>query len=296
MLPLLHDCLEYGVSGPSCQQAYLVSEYSGAKISVGVTFISLFSDYLSGLITESQSLLSDAPAIIILPVQSNILEQLLKFLSKGVAMIGSADDAFAIGEAAIILGVSDDYWTVENYLEKETISVSVQSVRKKHLKNRKKIVYDLRPNTRQKRHLKRKYAEVHKQEVDIVKKVPCNNCGTIFTARGTMIDRNLFKNSKSDGGKGYISSKDDRLHLFDQNILKVEDESLNRKKFICTLCGQTHAQRIHCQNHLESIHFPDRFKYTCTHCGKIFNGKNKMNVHVSITHKGEMKKEKIKKE
>ena len=96
MLPLLHDCLEYGVSGPSCQQAYLVSEYSGAKISVGVTFISLFSDYLSGLITESQSLLSDAPAIIILPVQSNILEQLLKFLSKAydLIMIWNRVDSF----------------------------------------------------------------------------------------------------------------------------------------------------------------------------------------------------------
>ena len=54
---------------------------------------------------------------------------------------------------------------------------------------------------------------------------------------------------------------------------------------MCTICGKTHAQKIHCQNHLESIHFPDMFIYSCSQCGKTFNGKNKLYVHVSLIHK-----------
>jgi len=87
-----------------------------------------------------------------------------------------------------------------------------------------------------------------------------------------------------DGGKGSISVEDRPMFL-EQHIEKVLDERTHKKQFMCTLCSKVHAQKIHCQNHLESIHFPDMFLYSCSHCGKTFNGKNKLYVHVSLTHK-----------
>jgi len=89
---------------------------------------------------------------------------------------------------------------------------------------------------------------------------------------------------QADGGKGCISIED-RPKFLEQHIQKVVDEISHKKQFMCTICGKTHAQKIHCQNHLESIHFPDMFIYSCSQCGKTFNGKNKLYVHVSLSHK-----------
>lgn len=80
-------------------------------------------------------------------------------------------------------------------------------------------------------------------------------------------------------------SVEDRPMFLDQHIEKVVDERTHKKQFMCTLCSKLHSQKIHCQNHLESIHFPDMFNYSCSYCGKTFNGKNKLYVHVSLTHK-----------
>eukprot|EP00092_Neocalanus_flemingeri_P034068 GFUD01037048.1.p1 GENE.GFUD01037048.1~~GFUD01037048.1.p1 ORF type:complete len:344 (+),score=63.75 GFUD01037048.1:88-1119(+) len=88
----------------------------------------------------------------------------------------------------------------------------------------------------------------------------------------------------ADGGKGSISIEE-RPAFLDQHIEKVLDEGTYKKQFMCRLCNKVHAQKIHCQNHLESIHFPEMFIYSCSHCGKTFNGRNKLYVHISLTHK-----------
>ena len=55
--------------------------------------------------------------------------------------------------------------------------------------------------------------------------------------------------------------------------------------FACKLCGKEFKQKHHAQNHVESLHFPDTFVYTCCHCGRTFNGRNKYYVHMSTNHK-----------
>jgi len=57
--------------------------------------------------------------------------------------------------------------------------------------------------------------------------------------------------------------------------------------FSCTLCMKYSACRRDGKNHLEAIHFPDRFSYNCPFCGKEHNSKNTLNVHISRHHKEE---------
>jgi DNA-directed RNA polymerase subunit RPC12/RpoP len=57
--------------------------------------------------------------------------------------------------------------------------------------------------------------------------------------------------------------------------------------YACKLCRKEFKQKHHAQNHVESLHFPDTFLYTCSHCGRTFNGRNKYYVHVSTYHKFE---------
>jgi len=102
----------------------------------------------------------------------------------------------------------------------------------------------------------------------------------------TSYDESQYSHSvvPADGGKGSISIEE-RPAFLDQHIDKVVDDRTHKKQFMCRLCSKVHAQKIHCQNHLESIHFPEMFIYSCNHCGMTFNGRNKLYVHVSLTHK-----------
>ena len=65
-----------------------------------------------------------------------------------------------------------------------------------------------------------------------------------------------------------------------QYIRRTED---NRSE--CTLCGQSNALRSNVLNHVESVHFPGSFLYTCHLCDKQFTSKNSRNVHVFRNHK-----------
>jgi len=55
--------------------------------------------------------------------------------------------------------------------------------------------------------------------------------------------------------------------------------------YACTLCGKTHNQKPHAENHVESIHFPGTFVYPCKYCDQTFTGRNKMYLHVNFAHK-----------
>jgi len=54
---------------------------------------------------------------------------------------------------------------------------------------------------------------------------------------------------------------------------------------MCSLCAKTFKIKRDARNHIESIHFPNSFIYTCEHCGKQFNALNTKNVHVTRNHK-----------
>ena len=120
-------CLEYGVSGSSCQQVCLVCEPCNSRILVSVTFISLYSKHLSQLIYESQSVLFDDVPTIILPVHSRNLMHLLGYLSKGIATLDTAVDALAVSEAADILGITNVDWNIEFSVKEEVKEESLQS-------------------------------------------------------------------------------------------------------------------------------------------------------------------------
>ena len=58
--------------------------------------------------------------------------------------------------------------------------------------------------------------------------------------------------------------------FLDEHIAKVPSETCPGKQvYICLLCQKSHNQRSHAQNHVESIHFPNKFVYTCR--GVIFS-------------------------
>ena len=53
----------------------------------------------------------------------------------------------------------------------------------------------------------------------------------------------------------------------------------------CGVCGKEDKYKNNLRKHIESIHFPGQFVYTCQKCGKHFNGKNSLAVHMSNSHR-----------
>ena len=52
--------------------------------------------------------------------------------------------------------------------------------------------------------------------------------------------------------------------FLDEHIAKVPSETGGTAAtYICLVCEKRHNQRAHAQNHVESVHFPNRFVYTC---------------------------------
>jgi len=86
---------------------------------------------------------------------------------------------------------------------------------------------------------------------------------------GSMVD---FNQTGVDGNKG-----ESRVMLASY-IEKVVDDR-GAQKFKCTICGSTKSQKPHVENHIENIHFPGSFQYTCKHCGLSFDRRNLMYKH-----------------
>jgi len=53
---------------------------------------------------------------------------------------------------------------------------------------------------------------------------------------------------------------------------------------MCALCTKSFKNKRDARNHVESIHYPNSFVYTCEYCGKEFNALNTKNVHVTRHH------------
>merc|ERR1712025_177888 len=56
------------------------------------------------------------------------------------------------------------------------------------------------------------------------------------------------------------------------------------KENCCALCSFRSKIPALVKNHLEGIHFPGVFTYSCELCGKTFNGRNALGVHNSKVH------------
>ena len=72
------------------------------------------------------------------------------------------------------------------------------------------------------------------------------------------------------------------LHQFIEKVI----DGVDKGKYKCGICGKINGQKIHTQNHIESIHFPGTFEYNCKHCEMTFTGRNKLYIHVNQMHKG----------
>ena len=74
----------------------------------------------------------------------------------------------------------------------------------------------------------------------------------------------------------------------DRQILNeyvVKDLDGGRTVFKCTICHKSTFRKHHIVNHVESVHFPEMFRYSCIYCGKDYKTKNSLDVHVSTSHR-----------
>ena len=58
----------------------------------------------------------------------------------------------------------------------------------------------------------------------------------------------------------------------------------NSKDFQCGLCDFISNRAAKVKNHLEAIHFPGVYVYSCDLCDKTFNGRNAFGVHKTTVH------------
>merc|ERR1712025_633624 len=54
--------------------------------------------------------------------------------------------------------------------------------------------------------------------------------------------------------------------------------------FTCFYCSKAFPNKRDVRNHLESIHFPNYFTYSCEICGKEFKSLNSRNIHMTRSH------------
>jgi len=81
---------------------------------------------------------------------------------------------------------------------------------------------------------------------------------------GTLVD--------ADGNKG-----DKQLYEY---IVKDGPQSHR-----CTVCGKVGKDRGNLRKHVENIHFPGSFTYTCKYCQQTFTSRTHLNHHVTSLHK-----------
>ena len=80
-------------------------------------------------------------------------------------------------------------------------------------------------------------------------------------------------------------------YLFSGGSITYEDlnqyigYNRDQKDYYCKLCSKLVSKKpSRVRDHVEAIHFPGQFIYSCNICEKIFNGKNLLAVHKSTKH------------
>jgi len=86
---------------------------------------------------------------------------------------------------------------------------------------------------------------------------------------------------QQDPGKGPLTPEDLGQYV-------VSD--MNIKEYHCALCENFKAKLpSKVRNHLEAIHFPGLFLYSCDICDKTMKGRNALNIHKSTMHSKKIK-------
>jgi len=81
---------------------------------------------------------------------------------------------------------------------------------------------------------------------------------------------------QADGGKDGAPNFGVYIQKFPENGPKAQ---------LCTICRKSFCDSSTALKHVENIHFPDTFLYSCRVCGEQFTKKNAMYKHISKYHK-----------
>jgi len=292
MASLISECLQYGLSGPSCQQVSFICESSGSRIDVGISFISLFSKRIAHLITESQSVPSDVCSII-LPAQSCVLKQLFEFMATGVAIFDCADDAFAVGKVAGMLGIDNVNWVVECNLKQESGEMSVEDPLGNVGMNYERKEASLK--IFQSYSLKEKGV---KKVTSSVETFLCDVCGKSYYSKGSVMAHKLFlhaENSPVVHQECPICKKKIK-HVRTASDLgsHINQHLMNRRKYFCDMCSNSFIQRSHLIRHISKRHTAGVQKqrvytekqFSCDICGKSYSSRGTLMAHNLFKHTG----------
>jgi len=114
-------------------------------------------------------------------------------------------------------------------------------------------------------------------------------------------DHRLATYQEEEGGyEDYSQYQDDSqmgmVNNGDQNIQYDKDMEVRTPEdllkfvlpgdsgFVCSYCSKVFPNKRDVRNHLESIHFPNYFTYSCEQCGKEFKSLNSRNIHMTRNH------------
>jgi len=243
-LPATLSCLQYGNTGSSCQQVCLVSDPHGDKIFTGVVFLSLFSKYLSSLLKNDQAQMDEVPTII-LPVPVHILKLLLGLLSTGGAVCSDVEDAFSLGKAAEILGIStNEDWKIETKFKGDA------TLKEGQLRIDNMLSLGIKA--------KQDYLPAEETSKYSQKRFKCDICGQSFTSRGTLIAHNIFKHSQSTP---IICQECPICKKTVKHVRKVHDLGFHinqhlqeERRYRCDKCPVTFYKSQHLKRHKEAKH------------------------------------------
>jgi len=103
-----------------------------------------------------------------------------------------------------------------------------------------------------------------------------------YSEMDTAMDHTLTVQGAQGQGQHGKGGEPDRSILHEY----IKKEIINgRTLSVCTMCGKANAQKQNLMNHIESVHFPNMFTYNCKYCGKTYNAKNSLYVHMSTSHR-----------
>ena len=96
-----------------------------------------------------------------------------------------------------------------------------------------------------------------------------------------------FQLGKLVGKKWQTKSVVWQLHFSGAEIILKNYAVFNKNlgMFQCTICNKQTARKDNLFKHLESIHFPNSFTYTCDYCQVIFSTKKKKEYHLAKFHR-----------
>lgn len=65
----------------------------------------------------------------------------------------------------------------------------------------------------------------------------------------------------------------------------TKDNLVDKHKHMCSICGKTGLHRADVRNHVENIHFPGVYSYSCTLCLTTLKSKTALVNHKALKHK-----------